>query len=243
GSWDKTIRIWDIETTKQLNLFKGHEHKLMSVKYGPNGSLLNTVLSGSQDKTLRLWDIRSDKQIQIFHGHTDIICAVDYLPFMVKNTNKITGCNVICSGSRDNTIRFWDVRSNKNELYAMKGDDKTDGGILCLKFIKLKKKENDNMSHLYLGIIYFYQVFFLKMILNLFEMKIFFVKFFKGIINKNEKFMNAIDFPIWFVSDFVANQTNDIVNIFLLIPVVLKKQTSDTVFAFFSSSILLSLLL
>ncbi|ETO00082.1 protein kinase, partial [Reticulomyxa filosa] len=30
GSWDNTIRTWDIETTKQLNIFKGHEHWIMS---------------------------------------------------------------------------------------------------------------------------------------------------------------------------------------------------------------------
>ncbi|ETO32788.1 hypothetical protein RFI_04327, partial [Reticulomyxa filosa] len=49
--------------------------------------------------------------------------------------------NVICSGSHDNTIRFWDIRSNTNELYLIKGDKKEDNGIFCLKFIVLKKKE------------------------------------------------------------------------------------------------------
>ncbi|ETO04529.1 hypothetical protein RFI_32870 [Reticulomyxa filosa] len=55
-SCDKTIRIWDIETTKQLNIFKGHEHYVNSIKYGSN-ELLNTILSGSNDKSIRLWDI------------------------------------------------------------------------------------------------------------------------------------------------------------------------------------------
>ncbi|ETN99920.1 WD-40 repeat-containing protein, partial [Reticulomyxa filosa] len=36
GSWDKTIRIWDIETTKQTIVFKRHEGCVLSVKYGPN---------------------------------------------------------------------------------------------------------------------------------------------------------------------------------------------------------------
>ncbi|ETN99728.1 hypothetical protein RFI_37739, partial [Reticulomyxa filosa] len=50
----------------------------------------------------------------------------------------------LCSGSQDNTIRFWDIRSNKSELYIIKGDDKEDDGVICLKFIELKKKDNTN---------------------------------------------------------------------------------------------------
>ncbi|ETO04789.1 hypothetical protein RFI_32607, partial [Reticulomyxa filosa] len=30
GSFDKTIRIWDIETTKQTNVFKGHDNYVNS---------------------------------------------------------------------------------------------------------------------------------------------------------------------------------------------------------------------
>ncbi|ETO11029.1 hypothetical protein RFI_26347, partial [Reticulomyxa filosa] len=63
GSFDKTIRIWDIETTKQLNIFKGHESVVMSVKYGLN-ELVNTILSGLTDTSVRLWDIRSGQQTQ-----------------------------------------------------------------------------------------------------------------------------------------------------------------------------------
>ncbi|ETO07341.1 WD-40 repeat protein [Reticulomyxa filosa] len=133
GSGDKTICMWDIETTKQLTVFKGHEQAVGSVKYGSN-ELGNTILSGSDDNSVRLWDIRSGQQIQVFDGHKHWVLAVEYLPF---------SSNVICSGSRDNTIRFWDIRSNKNELYMIKGDEKDDG-IYSLKFISLKKKEKDN---------------------------------------------------------------------------------------------------
>ncbi|ETO00058.1 hypothetical protein RFI_37401, partial [Reticulomyxa filosa] len=73
--------------------------------------------------------------------------------------NSTGNSNVICSGSDDNTIRFWDIRSNKNELFMIKGDEKEDNGILCLKFISLKNKVNDNEQklkngcgvHLYYG--------------------------------------------------------------------------------------------
>ncbi|ETN97763.1 hypothetical protein RFI_39763, partial [Reticulomyxa filosa] len=82
--------------------------------------------------------IRSGEQIQVFNGHTEQVLSVEYSPFVIKNS--IGNSNVICSGSIDNTIRFWDVRSNKNELYVIKGDDE-DGGIIYLKFLQLKNNE------------------------------------------------------------------------------------------------------
>ncbi|ETO16639.1 G-protein beta WD-40 repeats containing protein [Reticulomyxa filosa] len=137
GSLDNTIRIWDIETIKQLNVFEGHKCEVNSVKYGSN-ELINIILSGSGDKSVRLWDIRSGGQIQAFSGHENGVLCAEYSPFVIKNS--IGNSNVICSGSLDNTIRFWDIRSNKNELYVMKVDE----GIYCFKFIELKKKVNDN---------------------------------------------------------------------------------------------------
>ncbi|ETO05103.1 WD-40 repeat protein, partial [Reticulomyxa filosa] len=80
GSWDYTIRIWDIETTKQFNVFKGHRSAVNSIKYGSN-ELGNTILSGSVDKSVRLWDIRSGEQIQVFNGHTSNVHTVEYSPF------------------------------------------------------------------------------------------------------------------------------------------------------------------
>ncbi|ETO35735.1 WD-40 repeat protein [Reticulomyxa filosa] len=103
------------------------------------------MLSGSDDKSVRLWDIRSGQQIQVFNGHTNSVLSVEYSQFVIKSNNDVIGgkSNVICSGSWDNTIRFWDVRSNKNELYMIKGDKKGDDGILDFKFIELKKKEKN----------------------------------------------------------------------------------------------------
>ncbi|ETO24263.1 hypothetical protein RFI_12897, partial [Reticulomyxa filosa] len=139
GSFDHTIRIWDIETTKGLNVFKGHTNYVTSVKYGTN-ELKNIILSGSDDKSIRLWDIRAGKQVCAFKGHTSWINAVEFSPFEISNDKVIGSSTVVCSGSNDKTIRFWDIRANKKKLYSFKGDD----GISCLKFLQLKKKNESN---------------------------------------------------------------------------------------------------
>ncbi|ETO03496.1 hypothetical protein RFI_33911, partial [Reticulomyxa filosa] len=124
----------------QLNVFKGHEYWISCVKYGSNelGNIggANTILSGSHDKSVRLWDIRSGEQIQVFNGHTSSVYTVEYSPFVVDSIEVSGSSNVICSGSNDDTIRFWDIRSNKKELYVIKNDS----GIFCLKFLQLEKK-------------------------------------------------------------------------------------------------------
>ncbi|ETO19108.1 hypothetical protein RFI_18131, partial [Reticulomyxa filosa] len=145
GSDDKTIRIWDIETNKRHIVFKGHENMVRSIKYGPNG-LVNTILSGSMDKSIRLWDIRSGKQIQVFNGHKSYVYTVEYSPFEVDNNEFCGILNTICSGSTDNTIRFWDIRLNKKELYVIKGDKIEDNGIYCFKFLSLKKKDENEIN-------------------------------------------------------------------------------------------------
>ncbi|ETO01074.1 hypothetical protein RFI_36367, partial [Reticulomyxa filosa] len=137
GSYDNTIRIWDIESLKDVIVFKGHEDSILCVKYLPYESRIsggaNIILSGSADQSVRLWDIRSNQQIQMFDEHTSVVSAVEYLSF---GSNR----DIICSGSFDNTIRFWDVRFNK-QLDIIK-KNKGDCGIICLKYLPLNDENS-----------------------------------------------------------------------------------------------------
>ncbi|ETO19229.1 WD-40 repeat-containing protein [Reticulomyxa filosa] len=149
GSWDTTVCTWDIETAKRLIVFKGHEDCVRCVKYGSNESGIiggsDTILSGSSDKSVRSWDIRSGQQIQVFKGHTNSVYAVEYSPLVTKDNRGFGLSNVICSGSSDNTIRFWDIQGNK-ESCVLYGDCNEDG-ICSLQFFSLDYKNNDNSSN------------------------------------------------------------------------------------------------
>ncbi|ETO34240.1 WD-40 repeat protein, partial [Reticulomyxa filosa] len=83
---------------------------------------------------------KHNKQLQIFNGHTSRVYGIEFSQF--------NGGRYLCSGSWDNTIRFWDIRSNKKELFSIEGSDEKDNKIICLKFVSLRKKVSDNEQNL-----------------------------------------------------------------------------------------------
>ena len=57
GSRDKTIKLWDITTGKEIRTLRGHSDSVLSVSFSPDGK---TLASGSRDKTVILWDLNFD---------------------------------------------------------------------------------------------------------------------------------------------------------------------------------------
>ena len=59
GSWDKTLRVWDLESGQTLRTLEGHARGVTAVALSPDG---RHVISGSNDRTLRVWDLKDGKE-------------------------------------------------------------------------------------------------------------------------------------------------------------------------------------
>ena len=66
GSYDKTIKLWETATGREIRTFKGHSDLVNSVAFSPDGRYL---ISGSKDGTIRLWEVETGKQVRTWHGH------------------------------------------------------------------------------------------------------------------------------------------------------------------------------
>lgn len=72
GSSDKTIKVWSLETAKELFTLIGHTDWVNDVAVTPNGKC---VISASSDHTLKVWDLKTRKIIASFTGESSINCC------------------------------------------------------------------------------------------------------------------------------------------------------------------------
>jgi WD40 repeat protein len=94
---DRTVRLWDLATGKELHKMVGHDDRITGVGFLSG----NRAVSASQDRTIRVWDLETGKKLFWLAGHTDDINSLAVTP---------DGNTVLTGGARDDhSIRVWDL--------------------------------------------------------------------------------------------------------------------------------------
>jgi len=137
GSYDGTIKVWDVKTGVCQRTLSGHERGISTIVALPNGMLVSVSI----DKTVKLWDVFASKCIRTFFkfDRIDVLVALsrgrlahaspfkfivvwNYSTGRVQYTLKghtgvvralaVLSDERLASASSDKTIRIWDLSND-----------------------------------------------------------------------------------------------------------------------------------
>jgi hypothetical protein len=117
GAEDKTLKVWDLETGRELRSLKGHAGPVLTVSVTPDG---RRAVSGSfEDATLKLWDLETGRVLRSLKGHAGPFSAVSVMP---------DGRRAISASYSNGTLKVWDLETGR----VLKSLDCHDFGVSAL---------------------------------------------------------------------------------------------------------------
>jgi WD40 repeat protein len=109
GSDDKTMRLWEFKTAKEVLKFDHGKYKLRAVTFSPDGKLIASGTGGTGNSfPAYLWNAETGKQVQTIAGHQRDVTSVHFTP---------DGKRLLTAGL-DGLLIVWDVETGK-ELKRM----------------------------------------------------------------------------------------------------------------------------
>lgn len=94
GSYDNTIKIWDLESGQEIRTLEGHTRGIRSLQMDEQ-----KLVSASLDGTVKFWNWRTGQLLSTLSSHTDGVISVHFQG------------EVIASGSIDHTIRVYNFQT------------------------------------------------------------------------------------------------------------------------------------
>ena len=93
GSYDATIKIWDIDTGAELRTLRGHTSGVRCLQFDDS-----KLISGSLDSTLKVWNWRTGECLSTYSGHRDGIISLHF------------DADILVSGSIDKSVKVWNFQ-------------------------------------------------------------------------------------------------------------------------------------
>ena len=99
GSWDSTIKIWDLKTGTLENTLEVSE-VISAIEISHDGQ---SIISGGSSYKVRVWDFETGVLLNSLEGHTDQVHSIAINP----------ADTILVSGGNDQKIIVWDLRTGK----------------------------------------------------------------------------------------------------------------------------------
>jgi WD40 repeat protein len=99
GSSDKTVRLWNVATTRQVHTIRVGSD-VLRVEFSPDGQRLATA---GADKLAKVWDVASGHAVMTLRGHTAEVWDVAFSP----------DGRHLATASLDSTAKIWDAATGR----------------------------------------------------------------------------------------------------------------------------------
>lgn len=116
ASRDGKIKLWEVESGKEIASLDGHKQQVGSVAFSPDGTRL---ASASFDSSMKIWDTTTFQEIADLSGHKKLAATVVFSPDGTR----------LASSSDDKTVKIWDAESFK-ELMSLSGHQGEVGSVV-----------------------------------------------------------------------------------------------------------------
>lgn len=103
ASWDNTLKLWNGQTGELIRTLTGHRSRVIAVRFSSDGK---TLISGSVDNRINIWAVQDGTLLRSLLEHTDWVLAL----FVAPQSANDTAASRFVSGSKDQTIRIWQLR-------------------------------------------------------------------------------------------------------------------------------------
>jgi WD40 repeat protein len=100
ASWDRTLKVWELATGKELRTLSGHINIVSGVTVSPDGQY---VVSASNDNTLKVWELATGNELYTLSGHIASVNGVTVSP----------DGQYVVSASNDNTLKVWELATGR----------------------------------------------------------------------------------------------------------------------------------
>jgi WD40 repeat protein/uncharacterized caspase-like protein len=119
GSADKSVKVWEAATGREVQTLAGHAGWVTSLAFSPDGKYL---ASGGADGVIKLWEVAAWREARTLKRHAGKVSSLAFSP----------DSKWLASAGADKTVKLWKVSSDR-ERFNLTGHT---GAVLAVAFDK-----------------------------------------------------------------------------------------------------------